>query len=256
MRGNGVAVSRLASPLRRRRPTRRRPGDGGWYHRDRESIDDACHAKAASLNATPTRKPNRLWIAAGAVAVIILLGGAWFAFVREDSYAFNGGELPGDPAADLALTDHLGQPFSLESQRGKVVLLYFGYTYCPDFCPTTLLDMMQVADLLGEDAARTQVVMVSVDPARDTPGRLAEYLKFYDPGFIGLTGSPEATLDATRGYGVMAAPQEPAEDSDGYLVDHSTSLFGIDPDGNLALTWAYGTEPADIAADVEHLLHD
>ncbi len=210
------------------------------------------------MNATSTWKSNRLWIAASAVAVavIALLGAAWFAFVRDEAYAFNGGELPGDPAVDLALTDQRGEPFSLESQRDKVVLLYFGYTYCPDFCPTTMLDMMQVGDLLGDNADRTQVVMVSVDPARDTPEHLAEYLEFYDPGFIGLTGSPEATLDATRSYGVMAAPREPAEGSDGYLVDHSTSLFGIDPEGNLALTWAYGTEPANIAEDVEHLLDD
>ncbi len=97
---------------------------------------------------------------------------------------------------------------------------------------------------------------MSVDPARDTPEHLAEYLEFYDPGFIGLTGSPEATLETTRAYGVMAAPQEPAEGSSGYLVDHSTSLFGIDPEGNLALTWAYGTDSDDIAADVEHLLND
>lgn len=205
-----------------------------------------------------TSAVNRNWLvlAASLIAIVILAGGVWFAFAREEAYAYNGGELPGDPATDLALTTQAGEPFTLDSMRGKVVLVYFGYTYCPDFCPTTMLDMMQVGDALGDDAGRLQVVMVSVDPERDTPGHLAEYLEFYDPGFIGLTGSPEATLDVQRGYGVMAAPQEPAGDSDGYLVDHSTSLFGIDPEGNLVLTWAYGTEPDDIAADVEHLLDD
>lgn len=199
---------------------------------------------------------NRLWIVLTALALVALLGGLWFAYFREETYAFNGGELPGDPAPDLSLTAQDGEPFTLASQQGKVVLVYFGYTYCPDFCPTTMLDMMQVSDALGEDADRIQVVMVSVDPKRDTPEHLTEYLEFYDPGFIGLTGSPEATLDATRGYGVMAAPQPPPEGSNGYLVDHSTSLFGVDPEGNLALTWAYGTEPEAIAADVEHLLND
>jgi protein SCO1/2 len=199
---------------------------------------------------------NRLWILVTVAAVVVLLAGGWLLFFRDEAYAFNGAELAGDPAAEIALSTQDGQPFTLESQRDKVVVIYFGYTYCPDFCPTTMLDMMQVADALGEGADRFQVVMVSVDPERDTPARLAEYLAFYDPGFIGLSGSPEDTVDIQREYGVMAAKQEPPEGSSGYLVDHSTSLFGIDPDGNLVLTWAYGTEPGEIAADIEHLLND
>ena len=216
---------------------------------------DLRSTKAFRLN-SPTLNANRLCIAAAAIALVAILGGGWFMFFREDAYALNGSELPGDPASDLALTAQDGEAFTLDSQRGKMVLVYFGYTYCPDFCPTTMLDLMQVSDTLGDDADRLQVVMVSVDPERDTPEHLTEYLEFYDPGLIGLTGSPEATLEIQRGYGVMAARQAPAEGSSGYLVDHSTSLFGIDPEGNLAITWAYGTEPEEIAADVEHLLND
>jgi protein SCO1/2 len=205
-----------------------------------------------------SQSQKRIWILGTVIAIVVLAAGGWFAFLREDSYAFKGAELAGEPAVDLALTDQQGEPFSLESQRGKVVVVYFGYTYCPDFCPTTMLDMMQVSDALGEDAGKFQLVMVSVDPARDTPERLDEYLEFYDPGFIGLTDTTgaDALRDIQRGYGVMSAQQDSPEGSDGYLVDHSTSLFGIDPEGNLVLTWQYGAEPADIAADIEHLLND
>jgi protein SCO1/2 len=205
-----------------------------------------------------SQSQKRIWILGTVIAIVVLAAGGWFAFLREEAYAFKGAVLAGEPAVDLALTDQHGEPFSLESQRGKVVVVYFGYTYCPDFCPTTMLDMMQVSDALGEDAGKFQLVMVSVDPARDTPERLDEYLEFYDPAFIGLsdTTGADALRDIQRGYGVMSAQQDSPEGSDGYLVDHSTSLFGIDPEGNLVLTWQYGAEPSDIAADIEHLLND
>jgi len=203
-----------------------------------------------------TNPRNLAWIGLTILAVIALLAGGWFTFLREDAVAWNGDELAGGPAPALALQTQHGDAFSLEQHRGQVVIIYFGYTYCPDFCPVTMLDMMQVKDALGDDADRLQVILVTVDPARDTPERLAEYLDFYDPTFLGLSGSDADTLTATRGYGVIAAKQEATPGASGYLVDHTTSLFGIDPDGNLVLTWAFGTEPADIAEDVTHLLGD
>ena len=228
-------------------------GGDRWYHRRWET---AC-LRSCCRKVHPVSKQTshfRIWALASVLLVVVLAAGAWFVFLREEAYAFHGGELAGDVAPEIALVDQHGEPFSLESQRGKVVVLYFGYTYCPDYCPTTMLDMMQVSDALGEDADRFQPVLVSVDPERDTPERLAEYLEFYDPGFIGLSGSTDATIEAQRGYGVMAAKQESSETERGYLVDHSTSLMAIDPEGNLVLTWPYGTEPAQIAEDIEHLL--
>jgi protein SCO1/2 len=210
--------------------------------------------KVSSLNIARSR--NLAWIALTLVAVAVLLAGGWFVFLREDAYAFNGGELGGDPAPEIALVTQHGEDFTLEAYRGQVVVLYFGYTYCPDFCPVTMLDMMQVKDILGDDASQLQVVMVSVDPERDTPARLAEYLGFYDSTFLGLSGPADATVAAQRDYGVMAAQHEATPGASGYLVDHSTSLFGVDPDGNLVLTWQFGTEPAEIAEDVAYLLED
>ena len=202
---------------------------------------------------SPNRTP--IWIALGTLAIAAALIGTWFAFMRDEGYAWNGAQLEGEPATDLALTDQHEQPFSLADHRGKVVLVYFGYTACPDFCPTTMLDMIEVENILGADAERVDVVMVTVDPARDTPQRLAEYLEFYEPGFIGLGGDEKQTLRIAREYGVMANRQDATPGAANYLVDHSTALFAIDPEGNLALTWAYGTEPAAIAEDIEHVLN-
>ena len=171
-----------------------------------------------------------------------------------DDYAFQGGEIaPPNPAPALALTDQHGQPFDLAAQEGRVVLLFFGYTSCPDVCPTTLSDLLTVREQLGERADDVAVVFVTVDPARDTPERLAQYLDFFDPTFTGLAGTDEQIARAKQGYGVYSRIQE-STSSLGYLVDHTSALFVIDPDGNYRLTYPYGTDPAVIAGDVSHLL--
>ncbi|MGN6033130.1 MAG: SCO family protein [Thermomicrobiales bacterium] len=206
---------------------------------------------------------RRLAIMAGIAALVLLAGGVGFYLFQQSrdttrDYEFTGGSWePPHQATDLALTDQNGQPFSLEDHRGKVILLYFGYTYCPDYCPTTLSDFMQVKQDLGERANDVEVVFVSVDPERDTTARLKEYLAFFDPAFIGLTGTEDQLKPIERDYGIQVAREAATPSASGdafYLVSHSTSLFAIDQDGNLRLTWAYGTSPADIAADVTHLL--
>jgi protein SCO1/2 len=193
----------------------------------------------------------------GVAAIVILVGAIggylWPGFLKSDPYAFHGGFWePPQAAPELALTDQHGQPFSLEDHRGKVVLLYFGYTYCPDYCPTTLLETQQVRSLLGDKAADIEVVMVSVDPSRDTPERLAEYLAFFDPTYIGLTGTQQQIEATQRAWAITAIPATP--EASGYLVSHSTELYAIDPEGNKRLSWPYGTSPEDIAEDIEHIL--
>lgn len=193
---------------------------------------------------------------ASVVLVIVLITALiWPEFLRqEEAYAFKGGFYePPNPAAELSLLDQNQQPFDLNEHRGKVILLYFGYTYCPTYCPTTLVEMQAVEDLMGEQAGDVEVVMVTVDPLRDTPARLKEYMEFFDPSFIGLSGTEEAISAIKVPYGAFAEKQAP-DASGAYLVDHSTSLFAIDPDGNLRLTWPYGTSPEDISSDVRHLL--
>ncbi|MGB3329642.1 MAG: SCO family protein [Thermomicrobiales bacterium] len=195
-------------------------------------------------------------IAAAGVAVIAAVALSWFLFFRSEPYEFTSGSFnPPNAAYPLDLIDQDGQPFSLQDFKGDVVLLYFGYTFCPSFCPTTMADMQQVKQELGADADRVAVVMVTVDPDRDTPERLKQWMAFFDPSFIGLSGTEEQLKLIKREYGVTAIKASPEAGQDYYLVDHSTQLYGIDPDGNLRLSWPYGAAPDAIAEDVRHLLH-
>lgn len=184
----------------------------------------------------------------------ILLTGCTVPFTGEDDYEFFGGTFdPATVAAPINLTDQNGEAFSLDDLDGKVVLLYFGYTMCPDFCPTTLLEIQRVEEALGDDADNVEVVFVSVDPERDTQERLKEYMDFFNPEYIALRGSDAEIRDVARSYNIMYARGE-STSAGGYLVDHTTSLFAIDGDGNLALTWAYGTDVESITKDIQHLI--
>lgn len=174
-----------------------------------------------------------------------------------ESYTFHGGVLePVKAAPPLDLTDQHGQPFSLATAPEKVRLIYFGYTTCPDFCPTTLTDFLTVKEELGDDVDRVEFILVTIDPERDTQARLQEYLAFFDPEFVGLRGDQAQTDAALRGYGVLAQRSEQPGSATGYLVDHSTTIYVLDEDGNLRLTFPYGTDPADMTEDVRHLLDD
>ena len=152
---------------------------------------------------------------------------------------------PPAPAPDLNLSDQLGRPFSMSSQRGKVVLLYFGYTNCPDECPLTMAHLKLVHDRLGSPAKDLQVIMVTTDPARDTPQALAEFMGKFDPSFLGLTGSPEQLQQAWKDYGV--AVEDNGE-------THSYYVYVIDAAGKFRETFLPDSDPSDIAADVELLL--
>jgi protein SCO1/2 len=170
-------------------------------------------------------------------------------------YTFKGTEFVGDRAApDFSLTGAGGQPVSLSDFRDKVVVLYFGYTFCPDVCPTTLTDMKQVMQLLGKKADDVQFIMVSVDPERDTPEKLAEYVTYFDPRFIGVTGTPEEVLAAATPYGVIFEKHEGTA-ATGYLVDHTATLNIIDKDGRLRLLFPFDAEPKDIADDLKQLVN-
>lgn len=211
---------------------------------------------------TPAGSPPiahaRLLTGVGIAALAILIGAmalfVWPGYLQTDAYEYNGGHWePPREAAAIELTDQNGQPFSLANHRGKVVLLYFGYTYCPDYCPTTLLETQEIERLLGDKAEDVEVVMVSVDPARDTPERLKEYMAFFNPEYYGLTGTPEQIDALKMPYGIVAQAATP--DANGqYLVDHSTALFAIDQEGNLRLSWPFGMPAEDIADDIEHIL--
>jgi protein SCO1/2 len=133
------------------------------------------------------------------------------------------------------------------------VVLFFGYTQCPDVCPTTLSTMREAMALLGDDAKRVQVLFATVDPARDTPALLAQYVPSFHPSFLGLYGN-EATIAATAKDFKVFYLKQPGKTPDSYSVDHSTGSYAFDPSGRLRLLLRHGETPANVAADLKLLL--
>lgn len=173
----------------------------------------------------------------------------------DSASVFTGG-MPIDPPRempDFTLTDNDGEPISLSDLRGKITLLYFGYTHCPDLCPTTMSSYKRVKAMLGETADRVAFVMVSIDGRRDTPAEMKKYLGQFDPAFIGMTGSESDVEGIAISYHVTAEAQ--VEGSAGqYNVDHTSSLYMIDARGRLVMEYMYGTEPDVIAEDIQRML--
>lgn len=159
---------------------------------------------------------------------------------------------PPKPMPDFTLEAARG-PVTLSSLRGKIVVLYFGYTGCPDVCPTTLANLREALNQLGSQADEVQVVMVSVDWKRDTPESLASYLSAFHPDFLGLTGS-QAQIDAvTRDFGIYYLLNLP--DKNGYYsVDHTATVQVLNRQGQLLLTWPYGLTSADFLDDLKVVL--
>ena len=154
----------------------------------------------------------------------------------------------------LALTDHNGRKVNLDTFKGKVVVLFFGYTHCPDVCPTTLSDMAQALKLLkAEDAAKVQVLFASVDPERDAEAMLKEFVPYFHPDFLGLHGSPEQVAQAAREFKVVYRKFVEPGASD-YLIDHSAGSYVLDQSGRLRVYLPYKSTPADIAHDLGLLL--
>jgi len=169
-------------------------------------------------------------------------------------YAFHGAQFNPPPmATDFTLIDQEGRPVQLSDYRGKLILLFFGYTHCPDVCPTTLAKLNNVFRELGNAAKEIQVVFVSVDPERDTPEAIKRYLSHFNPSFIGLTGQPEEIEAVVQAYGVYVEKEEVGSAA-GYLINHSARTYVIDQEGKLVLTFAYETEPQDMVSDLKKLL--
>jgi protein SCO1/2 len=188
---------------------------------------------------------NRRLLVLGAGILVLLAAVAAIVSVTTKP-AFHGALIsPSWPAPEIRLTDHNGRPFTMSGQRGKVVLLFFGYTNCHDECPLTMAHIKLALESLGDRAKNVQVAMVSTDPARDTPQALNDFMTHFNPLFLGLTGTPAALLKAWTDYGV--AVEDGGE-------THSTYLYVIDPTGNVRETFLPDAEPSEIAADLALLL--
>ncbi len=187
----------------------------------------------------------------------LLLGLAGFVFVvLSQPYTLHGSVIdPPKPAPAIALVNSSGQKFDLTALKGRLVIVFFGYTYCPDVCPATLSQLRQVMTGLGSQAEQVQVGFVTVDPQRDTPEILQRYLSAFGPRFTGLSGG-EAELEAVwKAYGVYRAIR-PVGDTQAYTVDHTARLYVIDVNGNLRMTYPMGTGIDEIVQDLKYLLKE
>lgn len=153
----------------------------------------------------------------------------------------------------LALTDHNGKPRSMSDFAGKVVVLFFGYTHCPDVCPTTMSDLKNTMKLLGDKSNEVQVLFVTVDPERDTQEVLAKFVPSFDARFIGLRGNAQETADTLKNFKIFYAKVDGKSTND-YSIDHSAGMYAFDKKGNIRLYVSYGQKPAEIASDIKQLL--
>lgn len=156
---------------------------------------------------------------------------------------------------EFALTGHDGKPRTLADFRGKAVVLSFGFAHCPDICPTTLADMAGAMTALGADAARVQVLFVTLDPERDTAEVLAKYVSAFNPAFLGLYGGPEATQRVAKEFKVFYEKRAGSTPGS-YSLDHSAQSYVLDPDGRLRLLVRHDRISADLAEDLRTLLRE
>lgn len=157
-------------------------------------------------------------------------------------------------SAPFELKDLEGQTRTLASYKGKVVAMFFGYTHCPDVCPTTLAEWAQVKQKLGSKGDKLQVLFVSVDPERDTPELLKQYVPKFDPSFDALTGTEDQLKPLLAGLKVYAAKVQQSDKPGDYLMDHSASSYVFDQTGAIRLLVRYNTPAKDVASDVEQIL--
>ena len=168
---------------------------------------------------------------------------------------FNGIDVTGNPLGrEFALNDFNGKPRTLADFRGKVVVITFGYTQCPDVCPTILQDLNSAVKKLGPDASRVQVIFVTVDPKRDKPELLREYVPAFNPSFIGMYGDEAATKKVQSDFRIYSE-EVPGKTKDTYTVNHSAQIFAFDPQGRLRLIFGPDAKPDAMASDFRLLLN-
>jgi protein SCO1/2 len=171
----------------------------------------------------------------------------------QSPHEFAGAELSAPhPAPDIELESADG-PVSLHDLKGKYTFVYFGYTFCPDICPTTLATLKNVKENLGENASEIEVVMITVDPERDDAESLANYVGYFDSSFIGLSGEQEIIDEIGEPFGLFYEKHEGSV-ATGYLIDHTARTYLLDRDSNTIVAYPHGASAEDIAEDLEHLI--
>jgi cytochrome oxidase Cu insertion factor (SCO1/SenC/PrrC family) len=189
-----------------------------------------------------------------ALAALVIVGAsAWFVLAPAGGSMAGGEALVGGP---FTLTDQHGRHVTEQDFAGRYMLIYFGYTYCPDFCPMSLSNMTQALDMLpSEEAEQVVPILITVDPERDTVAQLADYAPLFHPRLVALTGTPEQTKAAAKAYRVYFSKAGNGDGSD-YLMDHSTFIYLMGPNGKYVRHFSHPATPEEIAAGIEAALAD
>jgi protein SCO1 len=193
-----------------------------------------------------------LWVGITSLMVIVIAIFMTVLFTKSDRFRGTSYTEPYPPAANFALARPNGDSFRLSDQRGRIVLLFFGYTFCPDVCPATLAELNMALNEIPEKAASVQVVFVSVDPDRDTPQITQEYVSRFNSTFIGLSGSISDLEPIWQEYGIFREIIKSATDV--ITVTHTARVVLIDKDGNMRLSYPFGTPVEDIVYDLNLIL--
>ena len=195
-------------------------------------------------------KRSGFWVIIG----LVTLSGLIFALFSNKPHVFRGSVIePPVPAPDFKLTDNHGNDFILSDHKGKFMLMFFGYTYCPDVCPAALFEMKSIKKGLKENSNNVEFVFITVDPERDSFEQLGRYLNSYDAEFWGLTSDLNTLSQVWKDYGVYRQVQE-SGNATGYLVDHSARLYLINPQGDLEITYLSDIPVDDIVGDLTYLI--
>jgi len=195
-----------------------------------------------------------LSVGLGIFLVVAVAAVITFLFGRNDTFRGTSYDEPYPAASDFSLTRANGGTFRLSEQHGKVTLLFFGYTSCPDVCPTTMAELKQVLDRLSpNNLKQVQVVFVTVDPKRDTPERAQEYVDHFNSSFIGLSGSEDELAQVWNAYGIYRL-EVPGVSAAGYSVDHTARITMIDKNGNMRVSYGFDTPVEDLVHDLQLLL--
>ena len=187
--------------------------------------------------------------------IVLLAGLGLLGCTGHPPAGFNGIDITGSVIGQslAGLKDNRGQERSIAEFHGKVVIVFFGYTTCPDVCPTTLSRLAAAMKALGTDARRVQVILVSVDPETDTPQKLDQYVTAFDPSFIGLSGNPAATDDVARGFKVFFAKDGDDHHAVRREIDHTTGSYVFDPSGRIRLYMKSDASTEDFIGDLRQL---
>ena len=200
---------------------------------------------------------RRAWLRAGTLLAATSVALAGISACSEKRLEFRNTDVTGSGIAKdgFTLTDHAGATRTLADYRGKVVLVFFGFTHCPDVCPTTMLEAAEAMKLLGPRGDRLQVLFITVDPERDTPENLARYVPAFHPSFVGLRGDADTTARTAKDFKVFYQKSQQSS-SGSYSIDHTAGSYIFDTQGRLRLFTRHGVGAESLAHDISLLLDE